>query len=72
MVYIDAAHSYEKVVEDIKAWMPKVAKDGIFAGDDLQMPAVRAAVEDTIKNYSIIENSWVANEFPLHKNISFL
>ena len=33
-VYIDADHSYEGVVRDMKAWWPKVKKGGLFCGDD--------------------------------------
>lgn len=33
-VYIDADHSYEGVVRDLKAWWPKVKKGGLFCGDD--------------------------------------
>lgn len=34
LIYIDADHTYESVVQDIKAWMPKVRKGGILAGHD--------------------------------------
>ena len=32
--FLDAGHSEEEVTEDIKAWLPKIKKGGIFAGDD--------------------------------------
>ncbi|MGH7137350.1 MAG: class I SAM-dependent methyltransferase, partial [Pirellulales bacterium] len=33
-VYIDAAHAYEAVREDLRLWYPKVRSQGIFAGHD--------------------------------------
>lgn len=34
MVYIDADHSYDGVLNDLKAWYPKVLSGGIIAGHD--------------------------------------
>ena len=33
-VFIDAAHEYEHVKEDLNAWYPKIKKGGILAGHD--------------------------------------
>lgn len=33
-VLLDGGHSYEQVKADITAWLPKVKKGGILAGDD--------------------------------------
>lgn len=33
-IYIDAAHDYDSMVEDINAWWPKLKEGGIFSGHD--------------------------------------
>jgi len=33
-VYIDAAHDYESVIQDLISWFPKVKKGGVLAGHD--------------------------------------
>jgi hypothetical protein len=33
-VYLDADHSYEAVINDIKNWLPKVKKGGVLSGHD--------------------------------------
>ena len=63
LVYIDADHSYEAVVADIKTWAPKVKQGGLLAGHDWcdTLPAVREAVQDELGNPAIIlpDTSWV-------------
>lgn len=34
LIYIDADHTYEGCLEDIKVWYPKVKKGGFITGDD--------------------------------------
>lgn len=34
LVFLDALHDYEHVLEDIRLWMPKIRKGGILCGDD--------------------------------------
>lgn len=57
---IDASHKYEDVVDDIRAWYPKIKMGGIISGDDYDWPEVRKAVEDTLGQHSVFEGStWV-------------
>lgn len=52
IVYIDASHEYEFVIEDIKHWLPKVKKGGILCGDDYinGWPGVIKAVDEVFGN----------------------
>lgn len=47
-VYIDAGHTYEEVVMDLVAWIPKVKPGGVICGDDygIDFPGVTAAVNE--------------------------
>ncbi len=45
LVYIDAEHTTEAVVQDLKAWYPLVRESGILCGDDWSWPTVRIAIE---------------------------
>lgn len=51
MIYIDACHQYEDVLNDLRAWMPKVKKGGWIAGHDYgcgQFPGVAKAINQVI------------------------
>lgn len=43
---IDGDHSYEAVRDDIRAWLPKMRRGGIIAGDDYGWPGVMQAVRE--------------------------
>ena len=64
-VYIDAAHDYENVKNDILAWYPKVKIGGTIAGDDYHpsWPGVTQAVNEWAfkDNKNVMTNgvSWV-------------
>jgi hypothetical protein len=49
LIFIDAAHDYESVLEDIALWRPKVRNGGILSGHDFQhsFPSVMRAVADS-------------------------
>lgn len=51
MVYLDAEHTYDGVLADIKLWYPKVKQGGILAGHDIFAPehiGVTQAVMDAL------------------------
>ena len=47
-VFIDAEHTFEAVVSDIRAWLPKVKHGGCIAGHDLDWDGVKRAVEQEL------------------------
>jgi predicted O-methyltransferase YrrM len=71
-VYIDAAHDYEYVIADLKAWFHKVKIGGIIAGHDLNYPGVIKAVEEFFgKDYLSTDdakvNEWQVNSWWVKK-----
>ena len=52
-VFIDANHTYEYVISDIRAWTPKVRKKGVLGGHDYGAPGhegVKRAVDEVFGN----------------------
>jgi len=62
IVYIDAAHEYEPVKQDIKAYWPLVKPGGTLMGDDYSdgWPGVKQAVNELIEQPSIRGVIWSA------------
>lgn len=59
-VFIDGNHLYEYVRADIGAWLPKVKKGGVIAGDDwAHHVQVQKAVTEVFPNPKIINRSWL-------------
>jgi len=56
-VYIDADHSYEGCMRDLKWWAPKVRQGGIIAGHDYQYPPVKKAVDQFFIEHEVYHNS---------------
>jgi hypothetical protein len=53
VVYIDANHSYEFVIQDIRSWWPKVRRGGILAGHDYSFEEVRDAVNEFVRDRGV-------------------
>jgi hypothetical protein len=53
-VYIDAQHTYDHVVEDINAWLPKIKQGGVIGGHDFTDVNVGVvfAVSDLARRYN--------------------
>jgi SAM-dependent methyltransferase len=58
LVFVDADHSYQKVLQDIAAWEDKVRPGGILCGDDYDnphWPGVKQAVDEYFAKFPEIE-----------------
>lgn len=62
-VFIDGAHDYESVKNDLIAWLPKVEKNGILSGHDYAHIPVQQALKDVLNSgyFYFGENVWVYN-----------
>jgi tetratricopeptide (TPR) repeat protein len=63
-VYIDANHSYEKVIEDIRAWWKKVKNGGVISGHDYKADTVYQAVHDFMIEIGIGKHLFYVTEDP--------
>jgi hypothetical protein len=59
-VFIDAAHTFDSVKEDIEAWLPKVKSGGILAGHDYgkQFTGVKLAVDAVLGTVEVMGSCW--------------
>lgn len=51
LVFLDALHDYDHVLEDINLWTPKIREGGILCGDDYdscKCPGVKQAVGEAL------------------------
>lgn len=57
VIFIDASHSKEDVLKDIKAWLPKMKPGGMMAGHDYtSWPGVKKAVDQMFKSIDKVQN----------------
>jgi hypothetical protein len=71
LVYLDADHTYESTLADLKHWYPKVKEDGILAGHDYKdfeyngvVYGVKEAVSTFRESRPDISLSVTKEEFP--------
>jgi hypothetical protein len=51
-IYIDAAHDYESVQADIRAWWPALSREGILAGHDFDNHQLHAGVKRAVMEFA--------------------
>lgn len=56
LVFVDAIHSYEAVMDDIKWWLPKVRTGGVLCGHDYikKWPGVKKAVNESLSDQFVV------------------
>lgn len=58
--FIDADHSYESALADIKAWAPKVRPGGAVMGHDIDYATVAQAVSETFGSWETLpDDIWM-------------
>lgn len=68
-VFIDAAHDFKNVKNDILAWFPKIKINGTLAGHDIHFNGVRRAVNEVLKEYDVYRNSWLVRKNPFKQSL---
>lgn len=61
-VYIDAAHDYDSVIEDIDAWLPKLKSSGWIGGHDFWFDGPNKAVPEKFGLENVVtftDGSWL-------------
>lgn len=63
-VFIDADHEYQSVINDIKAWTPKLKSGGMMSGHDTHFPDVMKAINELIPSWEAagIDQCWFATK----------
>lgn len=58
-IWVDAGHEYGEVLEDIRAWWPKLKVGGVMGGDDYPMDGVKSAVKEIFPRHEVgSEGGW--------------
>jgi predicted O-methyltransferase YrrM len=58
MVFLDGSHDYQSVIDDIRAWLPKIKDGGLLCGHDYNYcPGVKRAVDEILPEAKVIPDT---------------
>ena len=71
-IFIDAAHDYDNVIQDIKNWLPKLKIGGCIAGHDyFTSEGIKKAVKEVFgDNYNLFGSCWIYENTVIKKEKS--
>lgn len=55
-LFLDGAHHYPYVADEIRAWLPKIKAGGIICGHDYSDPSVKRGVNEVLGQVNISSN----------------
>jgi predicted O-methyltransferase YrrM len=61
LIFIDAGHAYQNVIDDIAAWRPLLTEDGVLCGHDynpVHHPEVIRAVDELVPQFRVVDTIW--------------
>lgn len=63
-IFIDADHEYQSVINDIRAWTPKLKDGGFITGHDTHFPEVEKAINELTPNWKSagVDHVWWAKK----------
>lgn len=74
VLFLDAGHTYEELRDDIAAWKPLMAEDGLIIGHDYckEFPGVEQAVVEAFGDATVIHSLWMVKRgAPLEPDTMF-
>lgn len=57
LLFVDAAHDYESVSQDLRAWLPLMAPEGYLILDDVNTPGVGRAMKELLGDWETIDTT---------------
>ena len=67
-IFIDGAHDYKSVLDDVRSWLPKLKTGGVLAGHDIDSLEVQKALDEADIPWARLGRCWVMTEAKPNKD----